>query len=70
MLQKTQESSETRERGLHPVAAVAEFLSLSRSKVYTLMDSGQLPYVKLGKSRRVRWSDVQRLIDENTISRA
>jgi len=55
---------------LHPVTKVAAFLSLSRSKVYAMMDAGELPFVKLGKSRRVRWADVQKLIDENTISRS
>ncbi len=50
------------------VTEVARHLSLSRSKVYQMMDVGQLPYVKLGKSRRVRWSDVQKLVDDNTIS--
>jgi excisionase family DNA binding protein len=55
--------------GLRPVQAVAEFLAISRSKVYQLMESGELPYVKLGKSRRVRWADVLQLVDENTVSR-
>lgn len=30
-----------------------EFLSVSRSKLYELMDSGDLPFVKLGRSRRI-----------------
>jgi len=53
--------------GLQPVNKVARFLSLSRSKVYALMEAGQLPYVKLGKSRRVRWADVLKLVEQNTI---
>jgi excisionase family DNA binding protein len=52
------------------VAEVAKYLPLSRSKVYQLMESGGLPYVKIGKSRRVRWPDVMKLIDENTICRS
>ena len=40
------------------VAEVAKYLTLSRSKIYQLMESGGLPYVKIGKSRRVRWTDV------------
>ena len=55
--------------GLQPVPEVAKFLAISRSKVYQLMDSGELPHVKLGKSRRVRWPDVLRLIEENTVGR-
>ena len=54
---------------LFRVTEVARHLAVSRSKVYQMMEVGQLPYVKLGKSRRVRWSDVQKLIDENTVSR-
>ena len=49
------------------VPEVARFLSLSRSKVYQMMDCGQLKYVKLGKSRRLRWSDVMALVDASTI---
>ena len=55
--------------GLKTVADVAEYLRLSRSKVYALMEDGSLSYVKLGKSRRIRWSDVQSLVDQNTVSR-
>lgn len=52
------------------VTDVARHLSLSRSKIYQMMDRGELPYVKLGKSRRVRWPDVERLVEQNTISRS
>ncbi|MFO0868112.1 MAG: hypothetical protein U0935_04130 [Pirellulales bacterium] len=31
------------------------------------LDAGELPYVKLGKSRRVRWSDVLTLIDKHLV---
>jgi excisionase family DNA binding protein len=39
--------------GLDRVGEVARFLKLSVSTVYGLMDRGELPYVKLGKSRRI-----------------
>jgi excisionase family DNA binding protein len=58
------------ERQLARVAEVARFLNVSRSKVYQMMDAGELAYVKLGKSRRVRWSDVQRLVDQNVVARS
>ena len=41
------------EDGLMKVAAAAAFLSLSRATLYTLMDRGELPFVKIGRSRRV-----------------
>jgi excisionase family DNA binding protein len=59
----------SQERMLARVPEIAAFLSLSRSKVYQMMDAGELPYVKLGKSRRVRWSDVMALIAANTVGR-
>ena len=54
---------------LCPIGEVARYLSLSRSKVYQMMDAGELPYVKLGKSRRVRWQDVLQLVTRNTVVR-
>jgi excisionase family DNA binding protein len=31
----------------------AQFLSISRAALYALMDKGQLPYAKFGRSRRI-----------------
>jgi excisionase family DNA binding protein len=39
--------------GLVTVQEAAEFVSISRSKLYELMDTGELVYVKIGRSRRV-----------------
>ncbi len=39
--------------GLLTVKKAAEFLSISRSKLYALMGNGELPFVKIGRSRRV-----------------
>ena len=39
--------------GLLTVKEAAAFLSISRSKLYELMDHGELPFVKIGRSRRV-----------------
>ncbi len=41
-------------RALFTVKAAAEYLSFGRSTVYELMASGDLPYVKVGRSRRIR----------------
>jgi excisionase family DNA binding protein len=49
------------------VSAVARRLSVSRSNVYQIMDRGDLPYVKIGKCRRVRPEDLARLIEEGTV---
>lgn len=45
-------------RVLYTVAAAAEQLSLGRSTVYELMASGDLPFVKLGRARRIRRADI------------
>jgi len=39
--------------GLMTLKQAAEFLSIGRTTLYVLMDSGKLPYVKIGKGRRV-----------------
>ncbi len=41
------------EGGLLKVADAAAFLSVSRATLYTLMNLGELPFVKIGRSRRV-----------------
>jgi excisionase family DNA binding protein len=41
------------EEGFVGIAEAATFLKLSRSKVYLLMDGGELPYAKFGKARRI-----------------
>ena len=60
-------STVTTVSGLQPVSKAAAFLSLSRSKIYQLMDQGQLKYVKVGRARRVRWDDVLAFVDRHTI---
>ena len=68
--QTPRKTNDSNEDGLQPVSRVAKFLSVSRSKVYAMMESGDLRYVKLGKSRRIRWSDVLQMIEDCTVSRS
>ena len=42
---------------------------LSQPTVYRLMESGELPYVRFGRCRRVKKSDVLALIERKTIAR-
>ena len=53
--------------GLRRVRDVVQFLGVSRTQVYRMMDRGILPYVKLGKSRRVPWQAVLDLAKENLV---
>ena len=43
---------------LFSVVQVAQFLRIGRSKVYELMYKGELKSVKIGGSRRIRYSDL------------
>lgn len=47
------------ERLLYRVPEVAEFLGVSKAKVYELIASGALPSVRLDGCRRVRADDLR-----------
>lgn len=38
---------------LHAPADAAKLLGISRAKLYELLDSGEVPSVKIGRSRRI-----------------
>ena len=39
--------------GLLTIKEAGAFLKVSRATIYTLMDSGDLPFVKIGRARRI-----------------
>jgi len=41
------------EAGLARIDEGCRFLGISRAKLYEIMDRGELPYVKIGRSRRL-----------------
>lgn len=49
-------------------AQVAHRLHLSRSRVYNLMQTGTIPTVQIGKSRRVRPQDLDAYIERHIYS--
>lgn len=49
------------------VTAAAEYSGLSRSYLYQKMDAGELPYVKHGRARRIRWCDLDAFIEANLV---
>ena len=51
------------DRLLFRVPEVAVFLNISRSKVYELLGSGDLPSVKIAGTRLVRGSDLQQYVE-------
>jgi excisionase family DNA binding protein len=56
------------EKPLLKVVEVARRLNVSRAFAYSLMDRGELPYVKLGGTRRVPAEAVSQLIESNTVA--
>jgi excisionase family DNA binding protein len=44
------------QQGLASIPAAAEFLSLSRGKTYQMINAGQIPSKRFGKSVRIPWS--------------
>lgn len=52
------------------VARIAEALDVSEPTVYKLMETGKLPYVQIGRCRRVKRTDVARFLREATVQRA
>lgn len=44
------------------VAEVAKLLKISKAKVYTMLDSGELEHFKVGTMMRVRRSELERLM--------
>jgi len=46
------------------VPQIAEYLQLSKSKIYYLISRKQFPHLKLGKNVRVRESDLQKWLNQ------
>jgi excisionase family DNA binding protein len=55
--------------GLQRVKEVAKFCGVSRAQVYRLMENGELPYVKLGKCRRIPQRAVLEMVNRNLFRR-
>lgn len=49
------------------VEEAARLLSLGRSTIYEMMDSGELPSVKCGTARRIPLAALRKWVDEHTI---
>lgn len=48
------------------VAEACERLSVSRSLLYKEMDGGRLGYVKIGRARRIRETDLDALVERGS----
>ena len=57
-------------RPLLKVPAVAETLGLSKSKVHEMLRTGEIPFVKIDKSVRVRPEDLDEFISRHQVASA
>jgi excisionase family DNA binding protein len=48
------------------VRQVAEYLQLSRSKIYYLIQRRSIPFIRLGKNVRIRQSDLIKWLNHQT----
>ncbi len=46
------------------IPEVARYLKLSKSKVYYLVQTGEIPHLKIGRNVRVRETDLKKWIDK------
>jgi len=53
--------------GLATVGQVCQHLNISRAKLYGHMNRGELPFCKIGAARRIRWTDVERFVNEQLV---
>jgi excisionase family DNA binding protein len=50
------------------VAEVAAAMRVSNMTVYRLIKSGELPAVRVGKNYRLRGSDLERFLEERSVT--
>jgi excisionase family DNA binding protein len=46
------------------IPEVAEYLKMSKSKVYYLVQRREIPYIKIGRNVRIRWVEFQMWLDK------
>jgi excisionase family DNA binding protein len=66
-VEAAQLSTNQRPPPLATVLDVARHLSVSRGKVYQMMEAGQLPYARLGRCRRIAWKDVDAFVARSRV---
>ena len=63
------EREELVEGGFTSVIDAAEFLDVSRTTLYQLMDTGKLRYAKIGKCRRIPRRELLKFAAESMVGR-
>lgn len=58
--------NEKLDRLAYSVTEAAQVLGLGKTTVYSLMDSGKLPFCRIGTRRRIRSADLHALLADQT----
>lgn len=58
--------NEKLDRLAYSVTEAAQVLGLGKTTVYSLMDSGKLPFCRIGTRRRIRSADLHALLVDQT----
>ena len=48
------------------IPQVAEYLQVSKAKVYLMIQHGELPYIRLNRNVRIRESDLLKWLEKKT----
>jgi len=48
------------------IPEVAEYLKMSKSKIYNLVQRNEIPSIKIGRNVRIRQSELETWLDEQT----
>ena len=51
---------------INTIPEVAEYLKMSKPKVYDLVKREKIPYIRLGRNVRIRESDLDSWLEEQT----
>jgi len=48
------------------IPEVAKYLKMSKSKIYALVQTGRIPYIRIGKNVRVKEGELQKWLENNS----
>ena len=51
---------------IYTVPEVAEYLKMSKSKVYDLVKKKKIPFIRIGRNVRIRQSDLMKWLEDMT----
>ena len=54
---------------IYTIPEVAKYLKISQSKVYYMVQRGQIPHVRIGKNVRITERDLLAWLDKNRVGR-